>query len=111
MFVVVLVVWISFLLCILQPAGGRSNILFGSDEPVVKPVKKIHNKKFAELTGNNIFKGDHNSPPGSSEKPLSSAKLREMSGSNIFAEGKVESRVCYGGVRKPPGGDSSIRLF
>ncbi|OIT20305.1 PREDICTED: uncharacterized protein LOC109220362 [Nicotiana attenuata] len=93
-----------------NPAGGRSNILFGSDEPVVKPVKKIHNQKFAELTGNNIFKGD-NSPPGSSEKPLSSAKLREMSGSNIFAEGKVESRVCYGGVRKPPGGDSSIRLF
>ncbi|XP_009802681.1 uncharacterized protein [Nicotiana sylvestris] len=94
-----------------NPAGGRSNILFGSDEPVVKPVKKIHNQKFAELTGNNIFKGDYNSPPGSSEKPLSSAKLREMSGSNIFAKDKVESRVCYGGVRKPPGGDSSIRLF
>ncbi|KAE8679788.1 hypothetical protein F3Y22_tig00111394pilonHSYRG00015 [Hibiscus syriacus] len=49
-------------------------------------------------------------PPGSAEKPLSAAKLREMSGSNIFADGKVESRDYYGGMRKPPGGESSIAL-
>lgn len=91
----------------LQPAGGQSNILFG-EEPVVKTSKKIHNQKFAELTGNDIFKGDV--PPGSAEKPLSNAKLREMSGSNIFADEKVESRDYFGGVRKPPGGESSISL-
>lgn len=79
-----------------------------SEEPVVKTAKKIPNQKFSELSGNNIFKGD----PGaaSAEKPLSSAKLREMSGSNIFADGKVESRDYFGGVRKPPGGESSIAL-
>lgn len=90
-----------------NPAGGQSNILFG-EEPVVKTSKKIHNQKFAELTGNDIFKGDV--PPGSAEKPLSNAKLREMSGSNIFADEKVESRDYFGGVRKPPGGESSISL-
>ncbi|KAL3527744.1 hypothetical protein ACH5RR_012400 [Cinchona calisaya] len=90
-----------------NPAGGQSNILFG-DEPVVKTAKKIHDQKFAELTGNNIFKGDV--PPGSAEKHLSTAKLKEMSGNNIFADGKVEARDHLGGVRKPPGGESSIAL-
>ncbi|KAL5556032.1 hypothetical protein UlMin_038268 [Ulmus minor] len=90
-----------------NPAGGQSNILF-SEEPVVKTTKKIHNQKFTELTGNNIFKGDV--PPSSAEKHLSRAKLREMSGNNIFADGKAESRDYLGGVRQPPGGDSSIAL-
>ncbi|MBA0869439.1 hypothetical protein Goshw_028128 [Gossypium schwendimanii] len=85
-----------------KPAGGS----MPSEETVVKTAKKIHNQKFAELSGNDIFKGDV--PPGSAEKPLSVAKLREMSGSNIFAEGKVESRVGSG--RKPPGGESTIAL-
>lgn len=79
-----------------------------SEEPVLKTSKKIHDQKFAELTGNGIFKGDV--PPGSTEKPLSTAKLREMSGSNIFSDGKSESRDYLGGVRKPPGGESSIAL-
>lgn len=91
----------------MKPAGGQSNILFSEDTPV-KTAKKIHNQKFQELTGNDIFKGDV--PPGSTEKPLSSAKLREMSGSNIFADGKATSRDFLGGVRKPPGGESSIAL-
>lgn len=90
-----------------NPAGGQSNILFG-DEPVAKTSKKIHDQKFAELTGNDIFKGDV--PPGSSEKPLSVAKLKEMSGNDIFSDGKAESRDYFGGVRKPPGGESSIAL-
>lgn len=77
------------------------------EEPV-KTAKKIPSQKFTELSGNNIFKGDE--PPPSSEKSLSSAKLREMSGSNIFADGKAESRDYLGGVRKPPGGESSIAL-
>ncbi|XP_020240989.1 uncharacterized protein LOC109819624 isoform X2 [Asparagus officinalis] len=90
-----------------NPSGGPSNINFG-EEPEMKTAKKIHNQKFQELTGNNIFKGD--TPPGSAEKPLSVAKLREMSGSNIFADGKASNRDYYGGVRKPPGGESNIAL-
>lgn len=78
------------------------------EETVIKTAKKIPSQKFTELSGNNIFKGDE--PPASTEKPLSSAKLREMSGSNIFADGKAESRDYLGGVRKPPGGESSIAL-
>ncbi|KZV53752.1 hypothetical protein F511_00018 [Dorcoceras hygrometricum] len=83
-----------------NPAGGQSNILFG-DEAEMKVPKKLHDQKFAELTGTDIFKGDV--PRGSAEKPLSEAKLKEMSGSNIFEDGKVESRDYFGGVRKPPG--------
>ncbi|XP_072981424.1 uncharacterized protein [Typha angustifolia] len=89
-----------------NPAGGPSNITF-SEEPVIKTTKKIHNQKFQELTGNDIFRG---ATPGSAEKPLSVAKLKEMSGSNIFADGKAASRDYLGGVRKPPGGESSISL-
>ncbi|KFK30550.1 hypothetical protein AALP_AA7G276600 [Arabis alpina] len=90
-----------------NPAGGQSNILF-SEEPVVKTSKKIHNQKFQELTGNSIFKGDES--PGTADRQLSAAKLREISGNNIFADGKSESRDYFGGVRKPPGGESSISL-
>lgn len=79
-----------------------------SEEPIIKTAKKIYNQKFTELTGNDIFKGD--APPGSAEKLLSVAKLREMSGSDIFADGKAASRDYLGGVRKPPGGESSIAL-
>lgn len=90
-----------------NPAGGQSSIT-STEEPVMKTAKKIYDKKFTELSGNDIFKGEV--PPSSAEKPLSVAKLREMSGSNIFADGKVESRDYLGGVRKPPGGESSIAL-
>ncbi|KAL2232033.1 uncharacterized protein LOC105177131 [Sesamum indicum] len=88
-------------------AGGQRNGA-SSEEPVIKTSKKIPNQKFTELSGNDIFKGD--APPTTAEKPLSSAKLREMNGSNIFADGKKESRDYFGGVRKPPGGESSIAL-
>lgn len=91
-----------------NPAGGQTSILF-SEDPVVKTSKKIHNQKFQELTGNDIFKGD--TAPGSAEKSLSNAKLKEISGNNIFADGKAESRDYFGGVRKPPGGESSISLI
>ncbi|BAF14876.1 uncharacterized protein [Oryza sativa Japonica Group] len=91
-----------------NPAGGPSNITF-SEEPVVKTSKKIHNQKFQELTGNNIFKED--ATPASAEKSLSSAKLKEMSGSDIFADGAAAPRDYLGGVRKPPGGESSIALI
>ncbi|CAL9762715.1 unnamed protein product [Musa acuminata subsp. burmannicoides] len=88
-------------------AGGASNLLFG-EEPEVKSAKKIHTQKVAELTGNGIFKDD--ATPGAAEKTLSTAKLKEMSGSDIFADGKAPSREYLGGVRKPPGGESSIAL-
>ncbi|OAY58147.1 uncharacterized protein LOC110603582 isoform X2 [Manihot esculenta] len=87
-----------------DPAGGRMS----SEDPVMKTAKKIYNQKFNDLSGNGIFKGDVT--PSSAEKPLSLAKLQEISGSNIFADGKVEHRDYLGGVRKPPGGESSIAL-
>ncbi|MCH85884.1 hypothetical protein A2U01_0006736, partial [Trifolium medium] len=90
------------------PAGGQSNILFG-EAPVEKTSKKIHDQKFAELSGNNIFHGDV--PAGSAEKSLSRAKLREITGSDIFADGKPEIKDPVKGARKPPGGDSSIALL
>ncbi|KAH9611453.1 hypothetical protein KSS87_009103 [Heliosperma pusillum] len=77
-------------------------------EAVVKTAKKIPDQKFAHLSGNNIFKEDTSAI--SAEKPLSTAKLREISGNDIFADGKAESRDYYTGVRKPPGGESSIAL-
>ncbi|KAL7584631.1 uncharacterized protein LOC111921262 [Lactuca sativa] len=91
----------------------RETISIGESAPnpedsMVKTAKKIPSQKFTELSGNNIFKGDE--APASNEKSLSSAKLREMSGSDIFADGKAESRDYLGGVRKPPGGESSIAL-
>ncbi|KAL9300278.1 putative DNA oxidative demethylase [Arabidopsis thaliana] len=90
--------------------GQSSNRLF-SEEHVVKSSKKIHNQKsqFQGLTSNGIFKSDK-IPPGYSEKMQSSAKKREMSGHNIFADGKSEYRDYYGGARRPPGGESSISL-
>ncbi|XP_058222200.1 uncharacterized protein LOC131332136 [Rhododendron vialii] len=89
-----------------NPGGGPGNGT--SEEAVIKTAKKIPTQKFAELSGNNIFKGDAN--PTSAERSLSSAKLREISGNDIFADGKAESRDYFGGVRKPPGGSSSIAL-
>ncbi|KAI7748232.1 hypothetical protein M8C21_031518 [Ambrosia artemisiifolia] len=93
----------------------RESISIGESAPTntnaeesVKTAKKIPSEKFTELSGNNIFKGDK--VPASTEKHRSSAKLREMSGSNIFADGKAESRDHLRGVRKPPGGESSISL-
>lgn len=78
------------------------------EDASVKTAKKIYDKKFAELSGNDIFKGDATS--SSVEKHLSEAKLKEIGGNNIFADGKVESRDYLGGVRKPPGGETSIAL-
>ena len=93
-----------------------SSFKFGEDDTdsVVKTAKKIPTKKFNDLTGNDIFKGDaaaaEAAAPGTAEKQLSDAKLKEMSGSNIFADGKAPSRDFLGGIRKPPGGESSIAL-
>ncbi|KAF0911870.1 hypothetical protein E2562_012350 [Oryza meyeriana var. granulata] len=91
----------------LTPASSFS---FGeaNTDSVTRTAKKITGKKFTDLTGNNIFKGDE--APASAEKHLSTAKLKEMTGSNIFAEGQAPTREYHSGNRKPPGGESSIAL-
>ncbi|WOK93332.1 hypothetical protein Cni_G02029 [Canna indica] len=89
------------------PTGFPNNLLFG-EESVVKTTKNIHAQKVAELTGNGIFKD--NAQQGSAERKVSKAKLKEMSGDDIFADKKAPSRDYLGGVRKPPGGGSSITL-
>lgn len=68
----------------------------------------MHDQKLAELSGSNIFKDEK--PPITVEKALSSAKLREMTGSDIFADDKPSPRDSIGGIRKPPGGESTIAL-
>nr|CAD1825155.1 unnamed protein product [Ananas comosus var. bracteatus] len=88
-------------------AGDLSGVI-SDEETAIKTAKKIHTQKFQDLTGNNIFKGD--APLGCAEKMLSTAKLKEISGSNIFSDGKAAARDYFGGVRKPPGGESSIAL-
>lgn len=90
-----------------RPAAGRSNILLG-EEIVRKTFRKVHEQKYADLTGNNVFMGDV--PAGSPEKHSSRAKLREMAGNDIFADGKAETRDYIRGARRPPGGGSSIAL-
>ncbi|KAB8092033.1 hypothetical protein EE612_017781 [Oryza sativa] len=87
-----------------------SSFSFGeaNTDSVTKTAKKITGKKFTDLTGNNIFKGDE--APASAEKHLSTAKLKEITGSNIFAEGQAPTREYHSGNRKPPGGESSIAL-
>ncbi|RID75256.1 hypothetical protein BRARA_B02310 [Brassica rapa] len=87
---------------------GAESQTSGEEDSSVKTAKKIYDKKFAELSGNDIFKGDGTSSCG--EKQLSEAKLKEIGGNNIFADGKAESRDYLGGVRKPPGGETSIAL-
>ncbi|KEH16213.1 hypothetical protein MtrunA17_Chr8g0382291 [Medicago truncatula] len=89
-----------------KAAGVRSKVVSG-EESAQKTSRKIHDQKFADLTGNDIFKGDVT--PGSVEKPTSMvAKLREMAGSNIFADGKAENRDRLLGNRKHAGGGSNI---
>ncbi|CAL0325126.1 unnamed protein product [Lupinus luteus] len=85
-------------------AGGQSHILYGLES--VKTSKRIHEQKFTELTGNNIFKRDVR--PGSAQKHLSRAKLREITGSDIFADGKAENRDSILGACRLPGGGSDI---
>lgn len=94
--------------CLKQQASTFS---FGdaNTDSTPKTARKITGKKVNDLTGNDIFKGD--APPASAEKHLSTAKLKEITGSNIFADGKEPIRERVGGNRKPPGGESSIALI
>ncbi|KAM0936907.1 hypothetical protein DsansV1_C26g0193581 [Dioscorea sansibarensis] len=90
-------------------AGVPGNTM-STEEEVIKTSKKIHNQKYQDLFGNNIFK-EEDTPSGSTDKTLSPAKLKEISGSDIFADGKAATMDYLGGIRKPPGGESSITLL
>ncbi|KAI5073393.1 hypothetical protein GOP47_0011406 [Adiantum capillus-veneris] len=86
---------------------GSTLAAFGSEDLSLSS-KKCNTHKVAELSGNNIFK--EVSPHLVSDKSLSAAKRREITGSNIFADGKQVFREHFGGTRKPPGGESSLTL-
>lgn len=96
----------------MQPAGGRSQISFGSkDETEGNNTHKVHDQKNAELSGHDIFsEGNNAALDKSNHHQLSQAKLKEMSGSDIFSDDKPRSRDTIGGIRKPPGGGSTISL-
>ncbi|XP_062215448.1 uncharacterized protein LOC133916003 [Phragmites australis] len=82
---------------------GNANI-----DSTRKTAKKITSNKSTDLTGDANLVGD--SAPASTEKQLSSAKLKEITGSNIFADGKAPTGERAGRTRQPPGGDSTISL-
>ncbi|BBM97458.1 hypothetical protein MPTK1_1g05870 [Marchantia polymorpha subsp. ruderalis] len=92
-----------------NPAGGRSQIAFGHDD-TPNSARKVDPHKIAELSGNNIFADDPQTPVADPHHHLSHAKLREMSGSDIFKDDKPVNRDSIGGIRKPPGGGSTIAL-
>jgi hypothetical protein len=71
-------------------------------------AKKINVHKAAELSGSNIFKDILDLSVR--DKSLSEAKRKEITGNNIFADEKPVVRDHLGGIRKPPGGGSSIAL-
>ncbi len=117
-----------------NPAGGRCQISFGpedgdqsSNDHLDVNSRKLHDQKKAELSGHGIFteyirsaqSGDSTSTAyytGSSSDQknlhhqLSKAKLKEISGSDIFSDDKPADRDFIGGIRKPPGGGSTISL-
>lgn len=73
--------------------------------------QKKHEMKSAELSGNNIFHAASNSGDETPQHHQRSvAKVREMSGSDIFSNDQPKVRNTVGGIRKPPGGGSTIML-
>lgn len=96
----------------MQPAGGRSQISFGADEEIDCVTHKLSGLKSAELSGHDIFSDANNvSHDKSQHHHLSQAKLREITGHDIFSDDKPRARDVLGGIKKPPGGESSIALL
>lgn len=100
-----------------EPAGKRSQLMLNNQDPSEHPDpygQKKHEIKSAELSGNiNIFSHGGSNNPGDAMpqyQQRSSAKMREMSGSDIFSNDQPKARNSVGGIRKPPGGGSSIML-
>eukprot|EP00897_Mesotaenium_endlicherianum_P008700 jgi/Mesen1/7859/ME000042S07303 len=87
-------------------AGGRSQIVFG-ETPVDPPRRRVSDQKVLDLVGRGSEQqgaAPHGTPA------VSEAKQREMQGCNIFVDEKPFVRDSLGGVRKPPGGESSLTL-
>ncbi|GBG88658.1 hypothetical protein CBR_g48189 [Chara braunii] len=90
-----------------------------SNQVEVVSSRKARETKLAELSGTNIFSEPTAAATASPDsrngfvapQPISDAKRREMIGNDIFANHKPVCRDCVGGVRKPPGGESSLSLF
>jgi hypothetical protein len=98
-----------------EPAGKRSQLMLNNQDPSEHPDpygQKKHEIKSAELSGNSIFHGGSNNPGDDMPQyqQCSSAKVREMSGSDIFSNDQPKARNSVGGIRKPPGGGSTIML-
>lgn len=93
--------------CLQGPAvGGTSQVAFGDDGPVEAVAKKLHDSKLAELSGNNIFDDGRN--PGPSIM-LSGPKRKELGGNDIFCD-EVPPKRDLMGAKNPPGGPSTISL-
>ncbi|MCO5610943.1 hypothetical protein L7F22_065189 [Adiantum nelumboides] len=93
----------------LNPSRHPGSTLANSgNEDNSLPAKNCNTHEVAEFCGNNIFKGDSYSLV--SDKSLSAAKRKEITGSNIFADEKPVLREHVSGIRKPPGGGSSLTL-
>jgi hypothetical protein len=86
--------------------GGTSQVAFGDDGPVEAVAKKLHDSKLAELSGNNIF-DDGRSPIPSIV--LSDTKRKELGGNDIFCDDTPPKRDLIG-AKNPPGGPSTIAL-
>ncbi|GAQ83164.1 hypothetical protein KFL_001380050 [Klebsormidium nitens] len=86
--------------------GGTSQVAFGDDGPVEAVAKKLHDSKLAELSGNNIF--DDGRSPGPSIM-LSDPKRKELGGNDIFCDAVPPKRDLMG-AKNPPGGPSTISL-
>ena len=97
-----------------QPAGGRSQISFGAEEEAQRidnVTHKLSGLKSAELSGHDIFSDANTATNGKSvHHHLSQAKLKEITGHDIFSDDKPRARDVLGGIKKPPGGVSSIAL-
>eukprot|EP00475_Leptophrys_vorax_P029915 TRINITY_DN4430_c0_g1_i1.p1 TRINITY_DN4430_c0_g1~~TRINITY_DN4430_c0_g1_i1.p1 ORF type:complete len:263 (-),score=7.28 TRINITY_DN4430_c0_g1_i1:285-1073(-) len=89
-----------------QPAGGRSQILFGDDDYL--PTKAVCPQKLTDLMGS-IALGDEQ-PAEEPRKPLCQAKIRDMYGSiSIYGDEEVEEPVKTSvTVSHCPGGESHI---
>ncbi len=94
-----------------NPAGGRCQISFGPKDEIDSVARKLHDQKKAELSGHDIFSEENAMVSEKSlHHQLSQAKLKEISGSDIFSDDKPAGRDLIGGIRKPPGGGSTISL-
>ncbi|KAH7282298.1 hypothetical protein KP509_35G024200 [Ceratopteris richardii] len=98
---------------VLNPAGGRSQIIFGCDGgpqlEAARCKKQGHDQKTAELSGHNIFKNE--GITGMHNERASAAKRREMTGNNIFGQSPMNEERPKRGSRQPPGGESNLKLY